>query len=325
LSEITKPGRQVYFGWWSVLFIGIVSGLGHGFNTYGISVFFKDIAAELELNRAFTALASGIGRLEGGVTAPLTGWLADKFGSRWIVVIGIAIAASGMVMMNFITQVWQYYVAWGVLIGLGLNIGLTVAVDKTINDWFLRRRGLAQGVKFALIGVFSIVVLQVVTPLALHQGWRFTSLVWGIILFASLPLAYVLVKPQRPEYYGLLPDGAAVSPPLTVARAAAPEKSAVMADVAPETEYTFRQATRLSSYWLLIAGFSVNNIIANGFNVHVIPFLTDYGIAPAVASGMMGMMIFFSIPSRFFGGIITDRIRRDRLPRWSIEGGRVRA
>ena len=202
----SKP--RMFSGWWSVLFIGVVSGLGHGFNIYGISVFFKDIASELELNRAYTSLAAGIGRLEGGITSPLVGWLSDKFGPRWIVVIGTFIAAIGMILMCFISQVWHYYVAWGVLIGLGLNIGLTVACDKMINDWFIKRRGLAQGIKFALIGVFGIVILQAITWLNDVKDWRFTCFVWGFIMLASLPLAYFLIKPHRPEYYGLLPDGA---------------------------------------------------------------------------------------------------------------------
>ena len=73
MSHAEKTRPRIFFGWWSVTFIGIISGLGHGFNTYGISVFFKPIAAELELNRAFTSLAAGIGRLEGGVTSPFVG------------------------------------------------------------------------------------------------------------------------------------------------------------------------------------------------------------------------------------------------------------
>ena len=120
-KKSSKP--RLFTGWWSVLFIGTLSGLGHGFNTYGISVFFKPIAAELELSRAFTSLAAGIGRLEGGITSPLVGWLSDKFGPRWIVIIGTAVAALGMVLMSRITQPWHYYVAWGGLIGLGINIG----------------------------------------------------------------------------------------------------------------------------------------------------------------------------------------------------------
>ena len=73
------------------MFIGIISGLGHGFNTYGISVIFKPIAAELNLDRAVTSWAPGIGRLEGGVTSPLVGWLSDKFGPRGVVITGIFI------------------------------------------------------------------------------------------------------------------------------------------------------------------------------------------------------------------------------------------
>ena len=55
---------KIFFGWWTVLFSGIISGLGHGFYGFGISVFFKDIALELGLSRAITSLAAGIGRLE---------------------------------------------------------------------------------------------------------------------------------------------------------------------------------------------------------------------------------------------------------------------
>jgi len=310
-TKTSKP--RIFVGWWSVLFIGIVSGLGHGFNTYGISVFFKPIAAELELNRAYTSLAAGIGRLEGGITSPLVGWLSDKFGPRWIVIIGICIAASGMIFMNFITEVWQYYVAWGAMIGLGLNIGLTVACDKMINDWFIRRRGMAQGIKFALISVFGIVVLQAITPLIEIHGWRFACLIWGLIMFASVLFAFMLIKPQRPEYYGLLPDGAEFSPGTEKDRKEMIEQGISYASSLQETEYTFKQALRTKTYWLLVVGFTVHNFIAGGFNVHVYPFLTDIGIAEATASGLMGMMVFFMIPSRFFGGIIADRIPKRYL------------
>ncbi|OGO00052.1 MAG: hypothetical protein A2Y90_03550 [Chloroflexi bacterium RBG_13_52_12] len=313
MPERTSSKPRIFTGWWSVLFIGIASGLGHGFNTYGISVFFKHISAELEINRAFTSLAAGIGRLEGGITSPLVGWLSDKFGPRWIVIIGTAVAAAGMVLMSRITEVWQYYVAWGGLIGLGLNIGLTVTCDKSINDWFIKRRGLAQGIKFAIISIFGIVVLQVITALIEFKDWRFTCLVWGLIMFACLPLAYVLIKPRRPEYYGLLPDGADFGAGGEKDQGEMIETGVSYASSMQETEYSFKQATKTSTYWLLIVGFTVHNFIAGGFNVHVFPFLTDIKIDEAAASGMMGIMVFFTIPSRFFGGIIADKVPKSRL------------
>ncbi len=313
MSQRKKSGPRIFFGWWSVLYIGIISGLGHGFNTYGISVFFKPIATELELNRAYTSLAAGIGRVEGGITSPLVGWLSDKFGPKWIVIFGICIAGTGMIFMNYITEVWHYYVAWGVLIGLGLNIGLTVACDKSINDWFIRRRGLAQGIKFTLISIFGIIVLQVITPLIELEGWRFTCLLWGIIMFASVPFAYMLIKQQRPEYYNLLPDGAEVSLNGEEDKGGITERGGGYASKLEEREYTFKQAAKTSTYWLLMVGLSAQYFIAGGFNVHIFPFLTDMGIKEAVASGMMSMMIFFTIPARFFGGLIADRVSKNRI------------
>jgi cyanate permease len=47
--------------------------------------------------------------------------------------------------------------------------------------------------------------------------------------------------------------------------------------------------------------------------VHCIPFLTDLSIDPVSAGGLMGMMVFFTIPSRFFGGIIADRFKKEQL------------
>ena len=310
MSEKKKSRPRVFFGWWSVAFSGVISGVGHGFNTYGISVLFLPISDELGLNRAATSWAPGIGRLEGGITSPLVGWLSDKFGPRWIVIFGIAVAGLGMILMNYITEVWQYYIAWGAMIGLGLNIGLTVAIDKTINDWFMRRRGLAQGIKFASISLFGIIVVQVLDPLIKLRDWRFTCLLFGIIMLASIPLAYRFIRPQRPEHYGMLPDGADTGSEEGEDMAA---RGAGYASSYEEIEYTFKEAIKTGTFWLLIATFSVHNFVAGGFNIHVHPFLTDAGLTEAAASGVMGLMIFFTLPSRFFGGLIADRVPKNRI------------
>jgi len=132
-------------------------------------------------------------------------------------------------------------------------------------------------------------------------------------MFASVPFSYMLIKPQRPEYYNLLPDGAEVSLNGEEDKGGMDEKGAGYASKLEETEYTFKQAIKTSTYWLLIVGFSAHNFIAGGFNVHIFPFLTDMKIEEAVASSMMSMMIFFTIPARFFGGLIADRVPKSRI------------
>jgi len=292
---------------------GIISGLGHGFNSYGISVFFKDLTAELNLDRATTSLATGIGRLEGGAMSPLTGWLSDKFGPRWPIIYGICIAGIGMILMNFITEVWHYFVVWGLLMGFGINLALTVAVDKSLNDWFLRKRGLAQGIKFAIIGALGVAVIQIITPIVLTEGWRITCLIWGVIMFASVPFAFAFVRNEIPERYGLFPDGIKPESYIDEDKTKNVDGGAGDSSGSHEVEYTFKQAIRTRAYWMLVFAFGVQNLVGGGFVLHVIPFLTDLGIDPTAASFMMGIMIFFTIPARFFGGITADRFRKGQI------------
>jgi MFS family permease len=274
---------------------------------------FLPISRELGLNRAATSWAPGIGRVEGGISALLVGWLSDRIGVRWIVIIGISIAAAGMILMNFVTETWHYYIAWGGMIGLGLNFGLTVATDKYINDWFIKRRGLAQGIKFTLVGVFGVVVVQLTTPMIDLWGWRFTCLLFGIVMLASLPLIYILVRPHRPEYYNLLPDGASYELSGAGDRSDITTRGVDYALSFDETDYTFREAVKTQAFWLLVICYTVHVILAGSLNLHAHPFLTDFGMSEAAASGMMGMMIFFTIPSRFFGGLFADRVPKNRL------------
>lgn len=310
-----KALRKIYFGWRTVWFTGILSGIGHGFYGFGFSVFFKDLSHELGLSRAVTGIGSGIGRLEGGLWSAPAGWLADKFGPKWVMFIGVCITGVSLMLMYTIHSVWMYFVVWGFLIGSGINLSLTVTVDKTIINWFIRKRGLAQGIKFGLIGVGGVVVVPIVTWLVLWQGWRVTCLVWGILLLILSPLIMIFVKTKSPEYYGLLPDGEAVN------RTQSEEVKDLIAEGAgyaasfDEIEYTFKEAWRTRAFWLFLASITINNFVNGGISIHVVPFLTDIGISKTTAGAMLSMQVFFSIPSRFFGGVLADRLSKQNLPR----------
>jgi cyanate permease len=309
------PGKSkgIFWGWWLVIITGVVSGIGNSFNSYGISVFFKDLTAELGSNRAVTSLATGIGRLEGGIISPLTGWLADRFGPKWLIFAGICIAASGMIMMKFINSISTYFIAWGVLVGFGINFGLTVAVDQAITNWFVRKRGLAMGIKFLLLSIGGVITIPTVTWLVKELGWRTTCLAWGTLLFACAPMILIFVKQKRPEYYGLLPDGVRAGSKGESDKEEIISRGVEYASGIQENEFTFKQALSTRTFWMIAVSYCLFATVSGGFPVHVIPFLTDIGISQITASGMMSMMVFFMIPSRFFSGFGADRIKKGYL------------
>lgn len=309
-----KKKPRVFFGWWTILVTGIISGLGHGFYSYGFSVFFKDLASELGISRATTSLAAGIGRLEGGITSPLTGWLSDRYGPKWVIFGGTCLMGMGLILMYYINSVWNYIIVWGVIAGVGLNIGLTISVEKSISNWFIKKLGMAQGIKFALIGIVATIAIPTVSWLVFNFGWRFTCLVWGMTILASTPLILIFVKQKIPEHYGFLRDGA---PPTSLSDSNS--DSSIDFNIisqysaGSEVELSFKQGLKTSAYWMLCLIFSAQAMTVGAPNIHLVPFLTDMGIDRTIAGGMMGIMVFCTIPSRFFGGMMSDRVPKNRL------------
>ncbi len=304
---------KIFFGWWTVLAGGILALWGYGYQAYGISALFKPIASELGFSRTTTSVAASIGRFEGGVEAPVVGWMTDRFGPRWIVFCGIFIIGLALVLMYFINSLWAYYVVWGVLVGTGANIALSIPIDTAISNWFVKRRGTALSIKWVFSGLSGVLVLPLIAWLITVQGWRMTCVIGGLVmLVVGLPLAWFFLKQRRPEYYGLLPDGAKTADEVEDVDKMI-ERGVQYAAEVEEVEFTVKQVFKTRVYWLLIAVNGVHSLIGSAINIHCIPFLTDIDIDPLMAAGTMVVMIGASIPARLAGGLVADRVKIGRL------------
>ncbi|MFC1897658.1 MFS transporter [Chloroflexota bacterium] len=310
---------KIFPGWMIVITGGVLSLWGHGYYTYGVSAFFKPIASDLGFSRAVTSGASSIGRLEGGIEGPLTGWLTDKYGAKWIMFTGVFLMGLALILMYFINSLWAYYLVWGVILGTGTNIALTVPLRTTVANWFVKKRGLSFGVQWVFSGLAGMLVVPLIAWLITIYDWRITALIGGVVMWmVGLPMVLLFIKQRRPEYYGLLPDGAKVEGEI--------KDIAQMIDLGvnyaaeiQEVEFTAKQAMRTLPFWLLILSQAINNLINPAMNIHMIPFLTDRGIDPLKAAGMMAIFIGAGVPSRFIGGLLTDRMETRHLR--FIKGG----
>ena len=311
---------RIFPGWWIVLTGGFLAIMGHGFYSYGISALFKPISTELGFSRAVTSVPTAIGRLEGGIEAPLSGWLTDRFGPRWIIFFGAFWIGLALILMNFINSAWSFYIVWGVLLGTGVNIALSVPVNTAITNWFVKKRGLALGIQWVFSALSGTLVVPLIAWLIVAQGWRMTCVIGGIVIAAiGLPATWLSFKRHRPEYYGLLPDGAKTDEE-TAETHQMIDRGIKYAGEVGEIEFTLGQAIRTRSYWLLISANVFNGLIMAAINVHTIPFLTDIGIDPIKAATMMAIMVGSGIPARLLGGIMGDRVKRSHL-RFVIAGG----
>jgi len=311
---------KVFLGWWTVLATGFIGLWFGGYKVYGMSALFKPMAKELGFSRTVMSIPNSIGTLEGGFEGPLAGWIADKYGPKWIIFFGVFLYGLSLILMSFVNSLWVFYVVWGFLAGTAFNFAQAAPVDKAITDWFVKKRGAALGTKSVIQGLSGVIVLPFVAWLIITQGWRTTFLIGGLIaMVVGLPLVWFFIKPHRPEYYGLLPDGAATEEEAAEASQMI-DKGVEYAAGVEEVEFTLRQALRTRAYWLLIASHIAHSMGMGVMGLHLIPYLTDVGIDPLVAAGMMSVMVFSSLPCRFIAGYLMDRLSRNRI-RFLIAGG----
>ncbi|MFC2011385.1 MFS transporter [Chloroflexota bacterium] len=304
---------KIFFGWWTVVATGIVGFICSGYTFYGFSALLKPLSAELGFSRAVTSVAASITRAEGGFEAPLVGWITDKFGPRWIVIFGVFFLGMGLILMNFVGSLWAFYIVWGVVIGTSHNFAASIALDKAITNWFVKKRGLALSTRWIFNGLAGVLMLPTIAWLISAQGWRMTCIIGGLAIWlVGLPLVWFFLKQHRPEYYGLLPDGAG-GDEKTNDVSQMIEKGVKYAAEAQEVEFTLRQAMRVRAFWLLIVANAAHGIPQSTVLIHCVPLLTDIGVDPVRAAVTIGMLSAISLPTRLLGGVIADRVNKNYM------------
>jgi len=230
------------------------------------------------------------------IGAPITGRIVDKYGPKILIMAGACLLGLGMLGCSMISKVWQLYLFYGVLVGLGSAATGWVCLISTVSQWFIKKRGIATGITGAGIGLGSAIFAPLAALLIASFGWRMSYAICGILISAVLiPLGSLMVK--SPEDKELYPDGVSGCKKVKVT---SPE----------EVSWEVRDALKTTSYWAiflthLLMLFQLQMVI-----VHLIPYAIDVGIDRMVAAGSLGLLGLISIVGRVGGGWLSDRIGR---------------
>lgn len=316
-----KNLANVFFGWWTVIVTGIMAGWGSGVWSYGFSSYFTPIQQEFGWTRAEISAAHSLGKLEGGVEGVFGGYLIDRFGPRVVNLIGEFMAGLGLILMYFMNSFWTFFLFWGFLVSVGFSQSGFGPLETALSNWFIKKRGLAIGLGRFIFGILTGLILPIMSFLLYAYGWRLAFLIAGFLTWViGIPLTWFFVKPRRPEYYGLLPDGVkqidADDLHISAKRGGNPSLIDAGVEYAKqygEIEFTVRQMIWTRGFWILGVSAILYQVSWSVVQLHHVPHLIDVGIDPVVAAGSLGMMVLVSAPGRLLGGVMTDRISSDKI------------
>ena len=301
--------RGKFYGWFVVGFGALVLAMGGVPLFNGLPVWTPVLRNTFGWTAGQMAWAYSLTQFEGGLLGPLIGAMIDKLGTRRMVLIGFTVLGAGFVLFSQIGSLWHLYVVF-LLMALGNSMGTWLPVMTAVNNWFIRRRGIAMGLAlegYALGGVALPLLLAWAIggadPAEAERfGWRSAALFIGVLCLASaVPLSRLMQN--RPADIGQLPDG---GPPSRAAES--PVESGGATSETREPDYTWQQAIRTKAFWLITIGHALSATIVVTVSAHMGLMLDDRGFSLGTISVVLALYTGVAAVFMPIGGYLGDRL-----------------
>ena len=280
---------------WSQLGLGMVAMMAISSPQYVWALFTGPLVKELNATLAEIQVTFSLLIVLQTFLSPLQGYLIDRFGPRLLLSVGALLTGASWVLAANVQSLWQLYLSYGVLGGIGTGI-IYVGVVGMMVQWFPDKRGLASGMVAAGYGFGAILTTFPISRSIETGGVSDTLLVYGFAIGAVGILAALgMRRPPRPA----TPEAAAAS------------------IVEPARSYTPREMLRSPIFWLMFVMMTMMSTSGLMVISQMGAFAHDFGVADALVFGLAALPLALSIDrftnglTRPFFGWVSDRIGRE--------------
>jgi len=209
------------------------------------------------------------------------------------------IAGVGLALTSQVNTLWQLYVTYGIIFGIGESAGFTTTTSTTAR-WFIKRRGLALGIVASGAGLGTLIIAPVSERLIAAFGWSTAYLVLAAAAWAIMIPSALMLR-RDPAEKGLRPYGKG-----EVITAVDNERQEEV--TAGEKDIALKAAARYKPLWMLFAIFFLFNFCLQMVMVHLVNYATDIGIASLIAATFISIIGIGSFMGRLLMGAASDRI-----------------
>lgn len=299
--------KRIHYSWF-ILTITFFSIIVAGIVMASSGVFLTPFENEFGWDRPVISLAFGICMFFFGVAGPFMAALLEKIGLKKMMLFSMGTLLLGLLLTYLMNQSWQLIIIWGIIIGLGSSLFLTVLSPYVANHWFKEKRGLATGILTASTAMGQLILLPVLAIVIENYSWQWAI---GLIIILSIVMFIIifLFMKNSPKDSGILPYG---------------QKEDIMELQENENGnpivIAFKgliDAIKAKEFWLLagsffICGFSTTGLIGT----HFISYCISFGIPLVTAASLLSFMGIFNIVGTTLSGWLSDRFDNRWLLFW---------
>jgi len=252
--------------------------------TFGL--FFMDFKNDLGISLTQAGLSIGLQMLMWGLTGPIFGVIADKYGGHKAVALAFLFFIAGIYFLYAGPNTGIFFqIDMGILIGIGLG-GTAVSIPMSIvgKHFPLSNRTIAMSIVTA-VGSFGYFISPLYTSYSLeNNGWVFTLFIFLIILIIGFFVSWFVRSPSLEQSI---------------------EK--------PNTQGTLealKEAFGSKSYVLLVTGFFVCGFHITLVGTHVPTYVIDRGLESWTAAAILSLIGLFNIFGSLYSGYLSTKMSK---------------
>jgi len=297
-TGLTVGAHHIHYAWLMVIIAAVMWMVSSSirFSTTVLVPHLQDPAGGLGWSYGAIAVAFSIQWLIAGIMGPVMGSLSDRHGARRMIFVGTILFIAGMLLTGTMSHLWQFYLFFGVLLGVAMSI-FQVPLVSGVTVWFRTKLGVAMGTLQGIQSLGTLALIPLIAVLFAHFGLKWTFWVPGIVGGSVL---FLLIRPfyNEPADVGLRPFGAPDDEPIQITKRddAANIKNRVF----------LSQAKRTSAFWNLIGIHFWGCMGHNIFMVFLIAMAIDQGLSREMAIGAYMALTVSSMIARFTVPILAD-------------------
>ena len=287
--------RRIHYAW-VIVGVATVMWMTSSSMRFAVAILVPEFEKLFGWSIGFITLGFTIQWLMSATLSPICGWLSDRYGVRRVMWGGGFLFMFGMVMTGVMTDLWEFYLYYGLVLAAGMA-SFQVTLVSGVTLWFRKNLGLAMGVLQALQGLGTGLAILMVYLLFDKYGLQVTfwipGIAGGIILLTLTKWFY-----NEPADRGITQWGAPENEPVRSLQNNAVAKL--------RTNVFLKQVQRTSAFWNLAA---IHGLGCAGHNVILILLVAiaiDTGISSGVAAMVYLTLTVVSTATRFATPVIAD-------------------
>ena len=301
-SNLVIAGQPVHYAWVIVGVAAVMRLFSSSFRSSS-SILIPRLVESFGWSYGAVGMGFALQWVVSGMLGPSAGWLGDRYGARVAMTIGAVLFIAGMVLTGFMTNLWQFYLFFGIILSASMGI-FQVPLTASVTLWFKRHLGTGMGVLQSAQGIGPLVAVPIMLLVIAWFGGGLTGLraafwVPGIIGGVAI-LGLVRFFYNEPAQIGMRPLGAAENEPVRMVQGG--EVARV------RTRVFSKQAQRTLAFWNLIGihfwGCAGHAIVL----IYLVAIAEAEGISPGLAAAVFVTLSVTSTVTRFAVPVMADRM-----------------